>query len=173
MEIWDVYDEKRAKTGRTMVRGEAVAEGDYHLVVHVCIFNSKGEMLLQKRQAFKKGWPGMWDLTVGGAAIAGDDSNKAAERELFEEIGYAADLSKMRPHLTVNFDTGFDDIYLMTADVDIDSLQLQYEEVEQVKWATKEEINEMLKSGQFVPYHQSLINLLFEMRNHFGAIIKD
>ena len=49
MELWDVYDVVRNKTGRTMVRGETFAEGDYHLVVHVCIFNSKGEMLIQKR----------------------------------------------------------------------------------------------------------------------------
>ena len=50
MELWDVYDEERRLTGRTMVRGEAYPEDGYHLVVHMCVFNSRGEMLLQRRQ---------------------------------------------------------------------------------------------------------------------------
>ena len=43
-EVWDIYDENRIKTGRTMIRGNEIKNGDYHLVVHVCIFNSKGEL---------------------------------------------------------------------------------------------------------------------------------
>ena len=37
MELWDVYDINRNKTGKTAVRGEGLPEGGYHLVVHVCI----------------------------------------------------------------------------------------------------------------------------------------
>ncbi|MCI7790595.1 MAG: NUDIX domain-containing protein, partial [Lachnospiraceae bacterium] len=87
MELWDVYDMDRNKMSRTMVRGEAFNDGDYHLVVHVCIFNSKGEMLIQQRQPFKEGWPNMWDISVGGSAIQGDSSQTAAEREVLEELG--------------------------------------------------------------------------------------
>lgn len=72
MELWDVYDINRNKTNKTMVRGESFAKGNYHLVVHVCVFNSKGEMLIQQRQPFKEGWPNMWDITVGGSATKGD-----------------------------------------------------------------------------------------------------
>ena len=39
METWDIYDVRRRPTGRTMLRGEAVQAGDYHLVVHVIFFN--------------------------------------------------------------------------------------------------------------------------------------
>lgn len=46
-------------------------------------------------------------------------------RELEEEIGLKLDLSNTRPHLTVNFDEGFDDIYLVEADIDLDELTLQ------------------------------------------------
>ncbi len=87
MEIWDIYDVNRNKTNRTMVRGESFNEGDYHLVVHVCIFNSKGEMLIQQRQPFKSGWPNMWDFTASGSAVSGDTSQMAAEREVDEELG--------------------------------------------------------------------------------------
>ncbi|MFA9558119.1 NUDIX domain-containing protein [Evansella sp. AB-rgal1] len=168
MEIWDIYDKDRKLTGRTMVRGESFEAGDFHLVVHVCIFNNKGEMLIQQRQPFKQGWSNMWDLTVGGSAIAGDTSQQAAEREVLEEIGYIINLHGVRPSFTVNFEVGFDDYYLVVEDIDIGELTLQPEEVQQVKWASRDEIMRMIDEGIFIPYHKSLINLLFDMRKYMG-----
>lgn len=164
MEIWDLYDKDRIKTGETMVRGSQFKENTYHLVVHVCIFNLEGKMLIQQRQPFKDGWPNMWDITVGGSAVSGDTSQLAAEREVYEEIGYKLSLDGIRPSLTINFDKGFDDIYLIQKDVDISKLKLQYEEVQSVKWASKEEILSMIDEEIFIPYHKSLIDLLFFMR---------
>ena len=169
LELWDIYNRDRIKTGDIMVRGDPFPEGAYHLVIHVCIFNSNGEMLIQQRQPFKEGWSNLWDITVGGSATAGDSSQSAAERELLEELGYVIDLSEARPHLTVNYEYGFDDYYLIEAEVDIDSLQLQHEEVQRVKWATKDEIFQMLDSGEFIPYYEDLIGLLFETRRKLGA----
>lgn len=169
LEQWDIYDENRIKTGKTMKRGNVFDHGAYHMVVHVCIFNSKNEMLIQQRQPFKEGWSNMWDVTVGGSAIEGDSSQSAAERELFEEIGYKLNLKHVRPHLTINFDVGFDDYYLIENDVDIEKLKLQYEEVQKVKWASKDEILTMLESGEFIPYYRNLIELLFEMRKKYSA----
>ncbi|WP_394867139.1 NUDIX hydrolase [Paraclostridium bifermentans] len=164
MEIWDLYDKDRIKTGETMVRGSKFKENTYHLVVHVCIFNLEGKMLIQQRQPFKDGWPNMWDITVGGSAVSGDTSQLAAEREVYEEIGYKLSLDGIRPSFTINFDKGFDDIYLIQKDVDISKLKLQYEEVQSVKWASKEEILSMIDEEIFIPYHKSLIDLLFFMR---------
>lgn len=164
MEIWDLYDKDRIKTGETMVRGSQFKENTYHLVVHVCIFNLEGKMLIQQRQPFKDGWPNMWDITVGGSAVSGDTSQLASEREVYEEIGYKLSLDGIRPSLTINFDKGFDDIYLIQKDIDISKLKLQYEEVQSVKWASKEEILSMIDEEIFIPYHKSLIDLLFFMR---------
>lgn len=164
MEIWDLYDKDRIKTGETMVRGSQFKENTYHLVVHVCIFNLEGKMLIQQRQPFKDGWPNMWDITVGGSAVSGDTSQLAAEREVYEEIGYKLSLDGIRPSLTISFDKGFDDIYLIQKDIDISKLKLQYEEVQSIKWASKEEILSMIDKEIFIPYHKSLIDLLFFMR---------
>lgn len=128
VELWDVYDINRTKTNRTWVRGKKLQPSDFFLVIHVCIFNSNGEMLIQQRQSFKEGWPNMWDLTVGGSAIAGDTSQMAAQRELLEELGLQIDFQCIRPHLTINFEYGFDDIYLIEKDVDLHTLTLQHEE---------------------------------------------
>lgn len=169
MELWDIYDMERNKTNRTMVRGEAFKKGDYHIVIHICLFNSNGEMLIQQRQPFKKGWPNMWDITVGGSAVKGDTSQMAAERELMEELGIKINLENIRPNLTINFDNGFDDIYLIQKDIDIADLTLQYEEVQSAKWASKEEIFSMIDSGEFIEYHKSLIQLFFDTRSQYGC----
>lgn len=169
MELFDLYTAEGEKTGRTIVRGEPVPEGFYRLVVHVCIFNPEGKMLIQQRQPFKKGWSNMWDVSVGGCAVAGDSSRSAAERETREELGLSVDLSAVRPTLTIHWEHGFDDYYVLTADVDPGSLHLQYEEVQTVRWASLEEILEMIDGGQFIPYAKSLIELLFFRKDHRSA----
>ena len=169
MELHDLYTAEREKTGRTMVRGEPVPEGLYRLVIHVCIFDADGRMLIQQRQPFKEGWSNMWDITVGGSAVAGDTSRTAAERETREEIGLDIDLTDVRPSLTLYWEHGFDDYYLLTRELDPASLHLQYEEVQTVRWATREEIHRMIDDGEFIPYEKGLIDLLFFQRNHRGA----
>lgn len=126
-------------------------------------------MLIQQRQPFKSGWSNMWDITVGGSAISGDTSRSAAEREVYEEIGYKLSLDGIRPTLTINFDDGFDDMYLIQQDQDISKLELQDEEVKDVRWASKEEILTMIDEETFIPYHKSLIELLFFMRDKKGT----
>ena len=168
MEYWDIYDGFRNKTGRTMERGP-VPEGDYHLVVCICVFNSDGKLLIQQRQPFKAGWPNLWDISAAGSAIAGESSGQAAERELYEELGIRHDFSGVRPHLTVNFNRGFDDVYLVVKDVDLADLKLQPEEVQNAKWATEEEVLQMIEEGTFIPYHKGLIQTYFGMRNGYGT----
>ncbi len=169
MELFDLYTADRVKLDRTMVRGDAVPEGCYRIVVHVCVFDPEGRMLIQQRQPFKEGWSNMWDITVGGSAVAGDTSRTAAERETREEIGLDIDLTDVRPSLTLYWEHGFDDYYLLTRELDPASLHLQYEEVQTVRWATREEIHRMIDDGEFIPYEKGLIDLLFFQRNHRGA----
>ena len=166
MELFDLYTAERKKTDRKMVRGEPTPEGFYRLVVHVCIFDAQGRMLIQQRQPFKRGWSNLWDITVGGSAIAGDSSRSAAERETREELGLSLDLSAVRPSLTIHWENGFDDYYLLTRDIDIRFLHLQAEEVQAVRWASKEEILRMIDTGEFIPYEKSLIELLFFRKDH-------
>ena len=160
-EYWDVYTKDREKTGRLHRRGDEMLNGELHLVVHVCIFDSRNRLLIQRRQPFKKGWPNMWDLTVGGSALAGDSSWQAAEREVWEEIGIRLDLAGKRPNFTVNFSDGFDDYYIVRQDVDLSGLCLQQEEVRDVRWVDKEEALQLQEDGLMVPYW--FLDKLFDM----------
>lgn len=168
-EVIDLYDVNRELTGLTAERGEKLAEDTYRMVVHVCIFNSKGEMLIQKRADGIVRWPGMWDVSVGGGASAGDDSRSAAQRETAEELGLHIDFSERRPVVTVNFSDGFDDFYTLQLDISLDELHLQKEEVAEAKWATREEIEAMIDEGIFIPYQKDLLGYLFFARESRGT----
>lgn len=169
MELWDIYDIQRNKTGRTIQRGEKLKDGEYHLAVQTCIFNANGEMLIQQRQPFKKDWSNMWDITSAGSAVAGENAQKAAERELFEELGIRIDLCNIRPKLTINFGDGFCDCFLIEKEINLNTLTLQYEEVQAVKWASKEEIFTMIDKREFITYYKSFIEMLFDLRNSDGS----
>ncbi|MBE6753500.1 MAG: NUDIX domain-containing protein [Ruminococcaceae bacterium] len=169
MELFDVYTIDRLPTGRTLVRGQPQPQGDYRMVVHVCIFNSRGMMLIQQRANNNHDFSGMWDVSVGGGAAAGDSSRSAAHRELLEELGLDVSFEELRPRLTINFDGGFDDVYIIEREVQPEEIRLQQEEVQAARWATREEILQMIDEGTFIPYHKGLIELLFALRHEPGA----
>lgn len=168
MELVDLYDENRVPLGRTAERHAPKGPGEYRTVVHVALFDTRGRLLIQHRTPEKVIWPGLWDLTVGGGVDAGETSRQGAERETAEELGYALDLSGVRPSVTVNFDGGFDDFFIVVRDVDICALRLQAEEVSQVRWVTEEEVLAMIDEGTFIPYPKSFLSFLFAMRHTFG-----
>ncbi len=169
MEEWDIYNVDRIKTNKIVQRGSVFNPDEFHLVVHVCIINSKNQLLIQLRQPTKKSWPNLWDVGVGGNAHKGENSYQAAERETLEEIGYPLELSSKRPSFTINFQRGFDDFYLINADLDISELKLQTSEVKAVKWASKDDIRQMIDKKEFINYHFSIIDMIFDMKDHYGA----
>ena len=161
MEIWDLYNETRQPIGKTMIRGEKVPEGKYRIIVCLCIIGSDGRMLVQRRALDKDGWPGLWDISCGGSAIAGEDSQCAIERELFEELGIKYDLSNERPKVTYSIGQGFVDVYIIRADYPLCELTLQESEVMDAAYATRDEIMKMIEDGSFIPYHKSIIDSVF------------
>ena len=168
MELVDLYDENRAPLGKTAERYGKKGPGEYRTVVHVCLFDTRGRLLIQQRTASKHIWPEKWDVSVGGGVDAGETSRQGAEREFREELGYPRDLTGVRPSVTVNFGGGFDDFYIVTCGLDIDQLHLQAEEVAAVRWATLEEVLAMVDEGTFITYPKSFLQFLFDMRNTFG-----
>lgn len=61
---------------------DELKDGEYHPVIHVCIFNSRNQLLVQQRHPFKEGWPNMWDVTVGGSVLQGESSGIYAQTHL-------------------------------------------------------------------------------------------
>jgi len=83
----DVVNES-GETIDTLTRSEIHGNPELlHMVVHVLVFNAKGELLLQKRSMDKDVAPGRWDTSVGGHVNAGEGLADAVMRETEEELG--------------------------------------------------------------------------------------
>ncbi len=60
-----------------------------HRASYILVFNTAGELFLQKRTLTKDIYPGYWDLAAGGVVLAGESYEESAQRELREELGLA------------------------------------------------------------------------------------
>lgn len=73
---------------RSATRGECHSGSMLlHPVVHLQVFNSRGEVFLQQRPAWKDIQPNMWDTAVGGHIDYGERVEEALRREAYEELG--------------------------------------------------------------------------------------
>lgn len=149
-ELWDIYDAHRNLTGRTHRRGDPLAEGDYHLVVHVWLQNSTGEFLLTKRSP-NKGYPNMWE-TTGGSALAGDDSLTAALREVREETGLILLPENGKCIITDQRSDNIVDIWLFRQDFDLKNVVLQEGETCDAMYASREDLLNLREQGKLVPF---------------------
>jgi isopentenyldiphosphate isomerase len=85
-EIFDVVNERDEVIDRKP-RGVVHARGLLHRAVHVLVFNSRGEIFLQKRSMNKDRQPGVWDSSSSGHVDSGENYDETAIRELREELG--------------------------------------------------------------------------------------
>ena len=86
-EIFPLVDEEGTVVGKA-TRGECHNGSRLlHAVVHLHVFNSAGEVYLQKRPEWKDIQPGKWDTAVGGHIDYGETPKAALRREVREELG--------------------------------------------------------------------------------------
>lgn len=85
--MFPLVDEQGNITG-TATRGECHNGSKLlHPVVHLHVFNGRGELYLQKRPEWKDIQPGKWDTSVGGHIDLGESVEIALRREAYEELG--------------------------------------------------------------------------------------
>lgn len=86
-ELFPIVDEEGRVLG-TATRGECHSGSKLlHPVVHLHVFNSQGDLYLQRRPEWKDIQPGKWDTAVGGHVDAGETPEEALQREVREELG--------------------------------------------------------------------------------------
>ena len=142
-EFWDAYDRDFNKIENvTLVRGEPIPDGLYHLVCDIVVKHTDGTYLLMQRD-LQKTFGGRWELTAGGSALIGETPLEGAMRELREETGIASsDFKELRR--VVNEQRHFVCVvYFCLTDCDKNSVTLQEGETIDYKWVTKEEILKM------------------------------
>ena len=148
MEYWDLYDSERKPLGRTHLRGDKFADGEYYVCCEIWVINSEGKFLTTKRHPNLKAG-NQWEF-IGGGTHAGEGTITSAVRELFEEAGISANEDELKLMTTYAHKNYFQDIYILKRDIDIKDIVLQPEETVDVKWASDEEIQQMIANGEFV-----------------------
>ncbi len=163
IELNDVYDKNRKKTGRVHQRGTAWRFGEYGLVVCVWIYDGKGNLLLTKR-APEKSFGGTWENT-GGAARAGEDSLHAIVREVFEETGIVAEVNEFSfLGATTRRRLHFDH-YCLRRETPVEDIVLQPGETVDAQWFTFEEVHNLINkrkmcrviAHQFLDFEKALL----------------
>lgn len=147
-EYFDILTEDGEFKEEVASREECHQKGFYHKAVVIFIINSKGEILLQQRSANKKLWPNLWDITAGGHVLKDEFGYEAVIRETKEEIGLdleVHDLLFIGCTRSTNvqkeiINRHFNEFYIVKKEIDLSKIILQEEEVQDIRWFTKEEI---------------------------------
>ncbi len=166
MEFWDIYDENKQLTGRTMKRNDwNMKPGEFHLTVLGVIQRPDGRFLITQRVMTKSWAPGWWEVS-GGGVMAGESSEQAVQREIFEETGidvtgaeggYLFSYKRVNPEEKDNY---FVDIYRYNMDITEADVKVQEKEALGFKFATLDEIKALAEEGIFL--HYSSIKEAFE-----------
>ena len=164
-EIWDLYDGHGEKTGRTMVRGEAIPAGFYHIGVHIWPMNDKGELLIQRRSMNVQWKPGIWAVT-GGSAVSGEEPLTAARRELGEELGYSTTEEEMRFIARLRRSNSYCYVYAVRINQPESGFSLQKEEVSAVRWCSPQRLMQMVAEGSMYNYGDTYYKLLLEFQKN-------
>ncbi|MBM3211601.1 NUDIX domain-containing protein [Candidatus Poribacteria bacterium] len=120
-----------------------------HRTAHVLVFNSKGELFLQKRSMNKDIQPGKWDTSVGGHLDPGETFDQAVRREIKEELGIETPLEYIYEYwMHSEVETEYVHTYTCVYDGPI---KFDPKEISEGRFWTKEEIESNLGSGVFTP----------------------
>ena len=104
--------------------------------------------------------PGEWAAT-GGAAVSGEDSFTAANRELYEELGIKTDRNTLKKILRIKRRNSLLDIWLTVCNLPVSELKLQESEVAEAKWVTFDELKNMIKEEKFHNYGNEYFERVF------------
>lgn len=154
-EKFDVLNEQGEFTGMVATREQCHKQGLWHRAVYAFIIDKNKNILLQKRSSTKKLWPNMWDVTVGGHVSNGEFGRQALIREVREELGIEIsdnDIKYLVGSTSINkqgdiINKHYNECYLITKTINISDIKLQKDEVQEVKYFSKDELLQRISNN--------------------------
>jgi isopentenyldiphosphate isomerase len=142
-EIFDVVDDQDEVIGQA-TRKEVHQRGLMHRATHVLVFNSAGQIFLQKRSMNKDRQPGLWDSSASGHLNVSEDYDACAVRELQEEIGLALKTPLMRLFkLPASPATDWEHVWIYRCEAE-GPFHLNADEIECGGWFSPDELTKWL-----------------------------
>jgi isopentenyldiphosphate isomerase len=136
-EVFDVVNDRNEIVGHEF-RSVVHRTGLKHRAVHVLVFNSRGEIYLQKRSMSKDCFPGTWDSSASGHLDRGEEYDACAIREVREELGYELDRVPQRLfEIAACPETGQEFVWVYRCDLE-GPFKLQQSEVDAGGWFAPE-----------------------------------
>ncbi len=143
-ELLDVVDENDEVIA-VKTRGEIHARGLMHRAVHILVFNSGGQLFIQKRSMSKDEQPGKWDTSAAGHVDSGEQYLACACREIDEELGITVvDPPELLFKLAADPRTGNEhcNVYRYLHD---GPLELNRDEIDDGEWIDPEAMDERVE----------------------------
>jgi 16S rRNA (adenine1518-N6/adenine1519-N6)-dimethyltransferase len=156
-EFFDVVDEEDRVIGQAS-REEVHKKGSIHRSVMFFVFDGKGKLLITERTKEKEFFPEYWSIALGGHVHAGENYDKAAEREIQEELGI-----KTKPFFIDSFKKRIpqekENVRVYGVVVK-GKVHLNYEELEKGEFRDVDELEELLEKEKFLPETENLLQIL-------------
>lgn len=177
-ELLDILDENGKITGQVESKQTIYNNGYWHRSVQIWVINDNQELLMQKRNPYKKTFPNLWAISTAGHVLSGETSRQSGIRELKEELDidakeeeleYLFTMKRTQPYNS-SYIRVFDDVYLLKRNIDVDKTKLQVEELTDIKYIYYKYLETMLKEKDptYVPYnkeHEKLFEILDKKYN--------
>ncbi len=152
-ELFPLVDEEGNIIGAATRRECHDGSKKLHPVIHLHVFNSKGELYLQKRPEWKDIQPGKWDTSVGGHVDLGESVEIALKREAQEELG----ISDFKPEILAHyiFESERERELVFAHKTIYDGVINPSEELDGGRFWSIDQIKEHLGKGVFTPNFES------------------
>ena len=131
-----------------------------HPVVHMHLYNKKGDLYLQKRAMTKDLLPGYWDTSVGGHMSPGETPDEALKRETIEELGLIEFSSKLVKKYIWESPREKELVYSFMGTSENQPV-INRDEIDEGRFWSMEEIRENLDRNVFTPNFEHEFRMLF------------